>query len=192
MMPLIARIVAERRAIVLPLIALALVNLGLYIFVVYPLSVRVSTLASRAAQAARLKAAADKEYADARGIATGRERADLELREFYKHVLPADVAGARRSTYARLAQLAHDAGLRADRRSYEADTTYKGSLAKIKITMVLEGDYAGVRQFIHSLETSPEFVVIEHVSLAERPQSENVLTLSLDLATYYQPEPHGS
>ena len=118
MMPLLARIVAERRAVVLPLVALALVNVGLYAFAVYPLSVRVSTLTSRAAQAAKLKAAADKEYADARGIATGRERADLELQQFYRHVLPADVTGARRSTYARLAQLAHEAGLRADRRSY--------------------------------------------------------------------------
>ena len=42
MMPLLARIVAERRAVVLPLVALALVNVGLYVFAVYPLSVRVS------------------------------------------------------------------------------------------------------------------------------------------------------
>ena len=51
------------------------------------------------------------------------------------------MAGARRSTYARLAQLAHEAGLRADRRSYEADTSYKGSLAKINCSQRIVSSY---------------------------------------------------
>jgi Tfp pilus assembly protein PilO len=191
-MALATRILVERRAFVLPIVALALVNLGLYLFAVYPLWLRVSTLETRAAQARQARSAARRELADARALASGRERADAELQQFYREVLPADVDGARRITYARLADMAREAGLRYDRRTYDADTSYRGALQKLKITMVLEGDYASIRQFIHALETASEFVVIENVGLAERPQSGNTLTLTLELATYYRPGGHGT
>ena len=51
--------------------------------------------------------------------------------------------------------------------------------------MELTGDYADMRDFIYDLETSPEFVTIEGIALAEDPQQEGVLALSLSLSTYY-------
>jgi Tfp pilus assembly protein PilO len=106
-------------------------------------------------------------------------------------VLPDDLAGARRITYARLAQLARDADLRYERRSYEPDANYDGSLQKVQITMVLEGEYRNVRRFIHELETAPEFVVMEDVALAEGTDPDAPLTLTLQLATYFRAEGHG-
>jgi Tfp pilus assembly protein PilO len=190
----LSRIVRERRAVLLPLVVLALVNVGLFAFAVYPLSLRASSLEREAESASRVRLMAGRDLAAARNVATGRERADRDLREFYRDVLPPDLAGARRITYARLAQMAREAGLRYDRRRYETDSGEKGAtLERLGITMTLEGDYAGVRSFIHALETAPEFVVIEGVSLAERPQGEDVtLTLDLALATYYRAEPHGN
>ena len=122
---------------------------------------------------------------------TSKDRADVELRKFYGEVLPDDLAGARRITYARLAQLANDADLRYERRSYEPDANYDGSLQKVKITMVLEGEYRNVRRFIHDLETAPEFVVIEDVALAEGADPNAPLTLTLQLATFFRSEGHG-
>ena len=90
------------------------------------------------------------------------------------------------SRYARLAQLASDADLRYERRSYEPDANYEGSLQKVKITMVLEGEYRNMRRFIHDLETAPEFVVIEDVALAEGADSDAPLTLTLQLATFFR------
>jgi hypothetical protein len=190
----LSRIIRERRAVLLPLVALALVNVGLFAFAVYPLSLRASSLEREAESAARLRLLAQRDLTAARNVATGREQADRDLREFYRDVLPPDLAGARRITYARLAQMAREANLRYESRRYETKSGDKGAtLERVGITMMLEGDYAGVRSFIHALETAPEFVVIESVSLAERPEGDNVtLTLDLALATYYRAEPHGN
>jgi Tfp pilus assembly protein PilO len=191
MMPLVARVVSERRAIVLPLVALALVNVGLYAFAVYPLSLRVRTLESRALATRDQLAAAEKEFTAAKAVVSGRQRADAELKTFYEQVLPQDLAGARRMTYARLAQLARDANLNYEHRAYRPDEGYEGDLLKLGIIMDLSGDYDDVRSFVHELETSPEFVVIERMALKEKEDGDPSLTLTLNLATFYRAVPNG-
>jgi Tfp pilus assembly protein PilO len=188
----LGRILRERRRVVVPLAAAAVLNLAVYALVVYPMSLRLAGAERRAEAARRQQVAATREFDAARAMLTSKDRADRELRAFYTDVLPPDLAGARRITYARLAQLARDANLRYDRRRYEPDTSYDGALRKLRITMVLEGEYEDVRQFIHELETAPEFVVIEDVALAEGVDSGAPLTLSLELATYFRGEADGS
>jgi Type II secretion system (T2SS), protein M subtype b len=192
MTPLFRRILRERRTIILPLAGVAVLNVAIYLLLVYPLSLRVSATEGRQTFAARQLAAAEREYAAARAMLTSKDRADAELRTFYGEVLPADLAGARRITYARLAQLAREADLSYDRRSYEPNANYDGSLQKVRITMVLEGEYRNVRRFIHALETAPEFVVIEEMSLTEGTDANAPLTLTLELATYFRAEGNGS
>ena len=51
--------------------------------------------------------------------------------------------------------------------------------------MVLEGDYASVRQFIYELETTPAFVIIDDVTLAQNDPAKP-LTLTLELSAYYR------
>ena len=192
MTPLFRRILRERRTIILPLAGVAVLNVAIYLLLVYPLSLRVSATEGRQTFAARQLAAAGRDYAAARAMLTSKDRADAELRTFYGEVLPADLAGARRITYARLAQLAREADLIYDRRSYEPNANYDGSLQKVRITMVLEGEYRNVRRFIHALETAPEFVVIEEMSLTEGTDANAPLTLTLELATYFRAEGNGS
>lgn len=192
MTPLFRRILRERRTVILPLAGVAVLNVAIYLLLVYPLSLRVSATEGRQTFAARQLAAAEREYAAARAMLTSKDRADAELRTFYGEVLPADLAGARRITYARLAQLAREADLSYDRRSYEPNANYDGSLQKVRITMVLEGEYRNVRRFIHALETAPEFVVIEEMSLTEGTDANAPLTLTLELATYFRAEGNGS
>jgi Tfp pilus assembly protein PilO len=189
--PLLRRILREWRAVVVPLGAAAVVNVAAYALIVYPLSLRVSATERRKQVADLQFAAAQREYAGSRAMLTSKDRADVELRKFYGEVLPGDLAGARRITYARLAQLAKDADLQYERRSYEPDANYEGSLQKVKITMVLEGEYRNVRRFIHDLETAPEFVVIEDVALAEGAEPNAPLILTLQLATFFRVEGHG-
>jgi Tfp pilus assembly protein PilO len=50
----------------------------------------------------------------------------------------------------------------------------------------LAGRYRDVLAFIHKLETAPEFVVIDDVSLSEEDTEEGLLLLTLQLSTYYQ------
>ena len=46
--------------------------------------------------------------------------------------------------------------------------------------MVLQGEYESLRQFIYELETAPEFVIIDDVTLAEG-EAGKPLTLTLDV-----------
>ena len=57
--------------------------------------------------------------------------------------------------------------------------------------MVLQGEYANLRQFIYQLENAPEFVIIDDMTLTEG-QAEEPLTLHLDLSTYYTVRPNGA
>ncbi len=43
-----------------------------------------------------------------------------------------------------------------------------------------------MRNFIHQLETAPEFVVIDNVLLAEGADGNGALEVKLELSTYYR------
>jgi Tfp pilus assembly protein PilO len=191
MTPLLQRVFTEYRRIVVVLAVLLFVNVGVYALGVYPMTARRAALERRAEQSRSARVAAQKDLAAAKAMVSSEGRAQGELKTFYQDVLPTSLAGARRITYARLAQLARDANLRYERRSYEPDTQYEGALRRLRITMVLEGEYRDVRRFIHAVESATEFIVIENVSLAESNQPDAPLTLTLALATYYRDEADG-
>jgi Tfp pilus assembly protein PilO len=184
-------IVHEWRRVLVPLAALAVLNVALYVVAVYPLAASVSSLERRAGRAKAQLAGAEQEERAARATIATSTRADEDLRRFYDEVLPAHLAGARRLTYARVAQLADEANLLYDRRTFEQDTNYQGALRRLRIGMELEGDYTQIREFIHRLETASEFIVIEDLSLRGGNASDAPITLSVQLATYFRAEDDG-
>jgi Tfp pilus assembly protein PilO len=187
----ITRVASEWRRVLVPLAVLAVINVAVYAFAVYPMSQRAAG-AERRAQASRdALASARQEHARAQAVVNSTSQATAGLGRFYGDVLPADLAGARRMTYARLAQLARETNLLYDRRSFERDDGYGGALEKLNITMELEGDYRDIREFIYRLEASPEFVVIEDVALSSGADEEAPLTLTLRLATYFRGQDDG-
>jgi Tfp pilus assembly protein PilO len=190
---LFRRIAAEKRALVVPLAAALLVNGAIYVFVVHPLASRVADAEAREAAAARALKAAERDHAAAQATMTGQARTAADLKRFYGQVLPADLAGARRATYVRLADMARDANLQYQRRLEEPkdpkqnrDASEDARLTKFEITMVLRGEYESVRQFIHDIETAPEFIVIDNISLTQGTEPGSPLVLTLDLSTYYR------
>ncbi len=56
-----------------------------------------------------------------------------------------------------------------------------------KVTLV--GDYQNIRKFLYTVETAPQFVVIERVGLSQatdlRSTNSGRLEVTLDVATYY-------
>jgi hypothetical protein len=61
-------------------------------------------------------------------------------------------------------------------------------LSKLTTTYTLTGEYRDVRKFIYSLETAPEFIVLENVGLqasGEQAQGRG-LAMTLDIATYFR------
>jgi Tfp pilus assembly protein PilO len=181
-----ARIFAEHRRAIIVLAAAFLLNVVGYVALVLPLSQRVANVAQRNEAAAVALASARREFALESGTVSGKARASQELNTFYSDVLPADIAGARRMTHLRLAQLAREAGLRLDDRSFGQEDRRKGSLARLQITMNLAGSYSAFRTFVHELESSPEFVVIDNVELSEEAEGDSQLKVRLDLSTYFR------
>ena len=189
---LVARVLVERRRVLLPLGIAALVNLGVYALAVYPLSLKVASSERRAVIARAQLQAAEREDATTRAVLERAEQADADLQKFYHDTLPSSVEAARRMSYAKLANLADHHGLVIERRSYDRDTGYRGRLHKLKINMALSGEYRDIRAFLHALETSPEFVVIEDVSLSEGANPGAPLAVAVQLATYYAGAPDGA
>jgi len=183
---LVQRILGERRGVIVPLALVALVNLGFYALAVYPLSLKVSASEHRAVAARTQLAVADREDKDVRATLRLTDQASKDLSRFYQDILPADLTVARRQTYEHLAALAREHNLAIPRRGYRVDEGYKGRLERLNIAMELTGNYADMRDFIYDLESSPEFVAIEGIALAEDAQKEDELTLSLSLSTYYR------
>jgi Tfp pilus assembly protein PilO len=184
-----SRIAAEYRRTLIVLGAAFAVGILMYALVVYPLAQRVANIEQRDRAAEQALAAAQAELARVSGTLTGKARASSELATFYKDVLPQDLAGARRLTYLRLAQLARETNLSYERASYSPSTETGSTLTRLGIQLVLSGTYANIRSFIYELETAPEFVVIDDIQLSEGGGDAGSLVVSLELSTYYRGTP---
>ena len=184
-MGLVRRVMAEHRRLMIPLSVALVVNVLAYALIVYPLSQRVANVTQRNQAAEQSLAQAQSEHGQASGTLTGKARAATELTTFYTEVLPRDLSGARRLTYLRLAQLARESNLRFESGTYTPTDERGSTLTRLKIVLGLAGTYADIRTFIHALESSPEFVVIDNVELAEGAEGGN-LAVTLELSTYYR------
>ena len=184
-MRLVRRVVDEHRRAVIIIAAAFVVNVLLYLFVVRPLNQSVATVEQRTVAAEQAKAAAQAEFDRANGTLTGKARATKELNTFYSMVLAQDLSGARRLTYGRMQRLAQENRLAYQGSRYEPVEERGSTLTKLKVNVELTGTYNNLRSFIHAIESAPQFVVIENISLAEG-SNEGTLRLAMDLSTYYR------
>ena len=182
---LLQRVIREHRRIVLPLAIAIAVNAIVFGAVVYPLSQRVANIEQRDRTAEEELLSAQRDHSQAAGTLTGKDRASAELATFYKDVLPSDLAGARRLTHLRLAQLARESNLKFIRASFESVAPRSRTLTQLKIDMALTGSYSDMRAFLHQLETAPEFVVIDNIELGQGADG-GPLGVTLYLSTYYR------
>jgi Tfp pilus assembly protein PilO len=185
-MTLLRRILVERRSAIVPLLAALVINVLAYFLVVYPLGVKSATAKERADSAAISLRAAEQDLAAARARVTGKARAEQDLGVFYQKVLPVDMSAARRLTFTSIPTLARQANVRYEGRQFQDETAKAGEgLGHLKIRMALEGEYENLRRFIYELETAPEFVIIDDVTLTQG-EANKPLTLTLELSVYYR------
>jgi hypothetical protein len=185
------RIVAEHQRVIWPIVGAFLLNLALLILVVYPFAKKVAGGQEAAAAAAGELAAARREHTAARATVTGKAQADEELRKFYRDVLPPDLSGARGISYLYLHQLAQQSNLRSERGLAEVTQERDSQLEKLTLTTVLTGEYTNIRRFIHQLETAPDFLVIEDVTLGQQAERSGV-SLTAKVATYFRTGGNGN
>ena len=183
---LLGQIFGDYRRLILALAVVAIVNMAIDALVIYPLSLKVSASERRAATVGEQLRAAQHDSDAVHATLARTGQAETDLAKFYKDVLPPDVSGARRLTYARLAAMADEHNLTIAQRSYALDDSYKGRLRRLQIEMTLNGEYADLRDFVYAVETAPEFVVIENVGVTEGARAQSGLTVALRLATYFR------
>ena len=181
------RVLSEKRAYIWPLLVVLLANAAVFALVVYPLSQKVAAGEQEAGAATAALNAARREYANARATVTGKNQADVELGRFYQDVLPQDLSGARRITYLPVERLAAQSNLRLERQTSEPEAIRDSALTKFSQTAVLTGEYRDIRRFIHRLETAPEFIILENVSLSQSESGAGRgITVTVQVATYYR------
>lgn len=185
-MRLVSRILAEKRTLIYPLIGAVLVNAALFVAVVYPLSLKVANGERDAQVAASARKVAQAEYDAAQATVSGKTSADDELKKFYEAVLPPDMSAARRLLYAKIDKLASTANVKIAGQNLDESQEPKSRLGKLTANLVLTGEYRNIRRFIHDLETSPEFLLIENVALSQGSERDRGLTVSVRVATYFR------
>jgi len=129
---------------------------------------------------------------EARGMAQGRDRTDAALKAFYKDVLPPNFAQARGASYLRLSQLAEQHNLEWSGRQGDRESEKDASLARMRMSMSLRGDYDDIRRFIYQVESGTDFIVIDSIALRQSTEPGASLTFDLSLSTYYHVGPDGA
>lgn len=186
------RILAEKRALMLPILIALLINVALFALVVFPLSRKVAGGEAAAQASAGALDQARRDYATARATVSGKSQADQELQKFYEEVLPPDISGARRITFLPLDQLAREMNLRVEGQTSGEKEIRDSQLMKFTTTLSLTGEYRDIRRFIHTLETAPEFRVLENVQLSQEEGDARGIKVTMQFATYYRAGDYGS
>ena len=83
-----------------------------------------------------------------------------------------------------LGVLARTAGLRTEGLSFRQKPTDKAGVTEIEIGATVDGDYPSVVRFIDVLERSPNFYILDSLSLAAGSAGE--LKLNLQLRTFFR------
>jgi hypothetical protein len=179
-------VLEEKRRLTIPVVGGLVLNLALFAGVVLPLSARTRAAESQARAAAQQLQAAEREDADARNTAQRRDRTTTALKTFYKDVLPVDQTQARGATFLRMSQLAEQHNLEQLGRKSDVEYDKESSLARVRISTSLRGEYDDIRRFIYEIESGTDFIVIDSIALRQGVDPGSPLTLELNLSTYYR------
>ena len=103
-----------------------------------------------------------------------------------------DFSAARRMTFTRLPDLAQRTNVMWASRTSEVEKVQGDArLGRVHIRTIISGQYENVRQFIYELESSPEFIIIDDVTLSQG-DADKPLNLTLQLSTYYRVDSSGA
>jgi len=190
----LARVLSEKRRIVVPLVVAIVANLLLYAVVVFPLGRQVASAEAEANNQHDLLNRARLDHRAAKNMVAGKQAADAALQKFYKEILPTTQSAARTLTYRRLAQIAEQSSVRLEQGANAIEPQKDSTLSKFSTHYTLTGDYRNVRKFIYALETMPEFIVLENIALTAPGEQAagRTLAMRLEIATYFRSNHVGS
>jgi len=181
-----SRIVADHRRALMPVGVVLAINLVVLVAVVIPMRRSAESGTSQASESAAALDAATADLREAEAMRDGQAQAAKDLERFYGEVLPPNFAAARRMTGLKLAQLARSHEVALQRGAATSEQLRNSPLERMNVSYALEGDWDDVRQLIYEIETGPDFLVIDNVSLSEGEGGNAPLSLTLEISTYHR------
>lgn len=183
------RILVERRAVILPVVALVAINVVVLVAVVLPLRHSVATAQDdRNASYARLgNAKANRTLAEKEAAST--KDASAGLQRFYADILSTNQAKATNAAQFWTSQTARALGLQYITIETTTTPVRESKLVRVTSRFTIRGEYASIRKFIYAVEAAEEFLIIDKIKLAERAamqqQNSNLLEFELFITSYF-------
>lgn len=190
-MSLWKRVFSERRSILVPLLALLIIDGVLLGAVVFPLRSTVAAGEDEASFARTTFAQANQRMKMMQTARASRDRAEKELATFYGSVLPTSQAEASRILLVEIARLAKENNLKLGPRAWEPEKVKDSDIQRLTGKVELTGDYGAILRFIYDVETSESFLAINQISLSQANRlgaasNAGLLQLSVEMGTYYR------
>ncbi len=167
-----------------PLLALLLLNAGVYVAYTLPRSLRERSASARA-QVLRDEVAHDRRVSAAlRGRADAMQSNRLDAEHFYARLGPKDPTLAQ--VRAEITALARELGLKVGALTYSPEEV-KGTegVAQLQMKMGVSGTYRELAAFLDRLERSPYFVTADQIQLRKRAAAGQA-DLDIALSAYYR------
>jgi type II secretory pathway pseudopilin PulG len=154
------RIFAERRSILVPLLALLIIDGVLLGAVVFPLRNSVAAAEDDAAVTQEILAQANQRKRMMQNARASRDRAEKELATFYGSILPSTQAAASRVLLVEVARLARENNLRLGGRAWEEEKVKDTNLRSLTAKVDLTGDYGAILRSSTTSKRRSRFLVI--------------------------------
>jgi Tfp pilus assembly protein PilO len=181
-----SRVMADHRRWIFPVGLVLAINLAVLVMAVLPLRQSAASASTRADASAETLRLALQEMKNAEATRDGQTQAAKDLERFYAQVLPSDLTAARRITRVKFTELARSHDVAFESGVATPETLRDSTLERLHVTYSLSGNWDDIRQLIYEIETGPDFIVIDNVELAESGQANAMLSLTLELSTYYK------
>lgn len=172
----------RRRLLVALLVVLGL-NTAVFAAYTLPRTLQVRSATSRAAAARAEVEQERKEVGELRGRADAIKANAADAERFYTDVAPrAEVL----SVLEDVERMAREPGLKPGTRSFAPAEVTDSRLARVRVTLPLQGSYEQLVGFLGRVERSKHFLTVDRIAL--RGGEEGSANLQVELSAYFRSE----
>lgn len=172
------------RVLLLAYAALALINVVFFLLLTRPKVAEYRTMTEKTAPLVEALRNRELQVDDLERYLQALEQAQSDLRELREDIL-ATKNHRMVAVQLELERLAQRFQIDSDQVNYENEPLEEEGLERFAMVVPLEGGYQNLRSFIHAVESSDQFLVIERVNLVRSREGGVLLQLNITLATYF-------
>lgn len=162
-------------------LALIVLNLLLFIFVVLPQNGRIARLHSEYGLTRTRLAGSQKNIVELKGRLQALLQAEKDLKAVYSKILIPKKTGVT-DIRVEVESLAQALQIKKENFTYNYEPLAEFKVQQFRLGVPVEGNYKNIRRFINSIERSKHFLILERVDLSE--QKSDILNLDFQLSTY--------